>query len=195
MFIELTDHLRCPAEHEEQFLVLVPAELRGRDVWAGSLGCPVCQRNYPVRAGVAIFGTQPGIASAPTPLDGEAQAALAGLGSPGGYVVLVGGAAARAPDLAAALPGVALVLVNPPDNLALPPLASCLVAPRLPLKQRSMRAVILGSGYGDDRAWITDAARVVLPGNRGVGEGSVGDLPGLALAATAGQCWVATKER
>lgn len=195
MFIELTDHLRCPADHEEQFLVLVPDEVRGRDVWTGSLGCPVCRRSYPVRAGVATFGAAPPMASAATPLDGEAQAALAGLGSPGGYVVLVGGAAARATDLAAALPGVALVLVNPAAGVELPPLASCLVAPRLPLKQNSMRAAILGSGYGEDRAWITDAARVVLPGNRVVGEGSGNDLPGLALAATAGQCWVATRER
>jgi hypothetical protein len=26
MFIELTDHFRCPADHDESFLVLLPIE-------------------------------------------------------------------------------------------------------------------------------------------------------------------------
>ena len=41
MFIELTDHLRCPADHEESYLVLLPDEIRERSVRAGRLGCPV----------------------------------------------------------------------------------------------------------------------------------------------------------
>ena len=42
MFIELTDHLRCPADHEEAFLVLLPDQMDGRAVRGGALGCPVC---------------------------------------------------------------------------------------------------------------------------------------------------------
>jgi hypothetical protein len=41
MFIELTDHLRCPADHAESYLVLLPEEMRERSVRTGRLGCPV----------------------------------------------------------------------------------------------------------------------------------------------------------
>src|SRR2546421_743598 len=56
MFIELTDHLRCPADHEEQFLVLLPDRMEGRSVLSGELGCPVCGRVVRVEEGVADFG-------------------------------------------------------------------------------------------------------------------------------------------
>ncbi len=42
MHIELTDLLRCPADHDEAFLVLLPDRMEGRRVLAGHLGCPMC---------------------------------------------------------------------------------------------------------------------------------------------------------
>ncbi len=195
MFIELTDHLRCPADHDEQFLVLVPEVMDGRDVRQGSLGCPVCHRSYPIRDGIATFGHAPGEVAAPTRLSPDAQAALAGLGGPGGYAVLVGGAAARADLLAQALPGIGLVLVNPPGNGPDPAFASRLIAPSLPLKTGSMRTAILGPGYGSDPAWVHEAARVVLVGNRVVGEGEAPSVGELELAADAEGCWVAVRGR
>jgi uncharacterized protein YbaR (Trm112 family) len=195
VFIELTDHLRCPADHDEQFLVLVPEVMDGRDVRQGSLGCPVCHRSYPIRDGIATFGHAPGEVAAPTRLSPDAQAALAGLGGPGGYAVLVGGAAARADLLAQALPGIGLVLVNPPGNGPDPAFASRLIAPSLPLKTGSMRTAILGPGYGSDPAWVHEAARVVLVGNRVVGEGEAPSVGELELAADAEGCWVAVRGR
>ena len=38
MFIELTDHLRCPADHAESYLVLLPDRMDGRSVREGRLG-------------------------------------------------------------------------------------------------------------------------------------------------------------
>lgn len=195
MFIELTDHLRCPADHEEQYLVLIPEAMDGRVVLRGSLGCPVCHRSFPIEGGVAVFGRAPDLASAPTRLDPDAQAALAGLGGPGGYLVLVGGAARQADQIAEHLPGIALVLMNPPADAAPVALGSRLVAPRLPLKSGSMRAAILGPGYGSDPFWVGEAARVVLAGNRVVGEGDAPTLAELELAASADGCWVATRVR
>ena len=52
MFIELTDHLRCPAEHEESYLVLLPERMEDRSVREGRLGCPLCGRTYAVVDGV-----------------------------------------------------------------------------------------------------------------------------------------------
>ena len=195
MFIELTDHLRCPADHDEQFLVLIPEVMDGRDVRQGSLGCPVCHRSYPIRDGVAAFGRAPSMPDSPTRLTPDAQAALAGLGGPGGYAVLVGGAAAHADLVAQELPGIGLVLVNPPEGAPDAAFASRLIAPSLPLKTGSMRTAILGPGFGDDPAWIREAARVVLVGNRVVGEGEPPSTEGLELAANADGCWVAVRAR
>ena len=195
MFIELTDHLRCPADHDEQFLVLIPELMDGRDVRQGSLGCPVCHRSFPIRDGIATFGRSPATDILPTRLTADAQAALAGLGGPGGYAVLVGGAASR-PDLVAQeWPGIGLVLVNPPAGAPDAAFASRLTAPSLPLKSGSMRSAILGPGFGDDPAWIREAARVVLVGNRVVGEGAPPSMAGLDLAADADGVWVAVKGR
>ena len=58
MFIELTDHLRCPADHDEAFLVLLPDELDGRSVRTGTLGCPVCDRRFALRDGVLLVENQ-----------------------------------------------------------------------------------------------------------------------------------------
>ena len=91
MFIELTDHLRCTADHEEQFLVLLAHQMEGRSVLSGDLGCPVCGRVVRVEKGIADFGGG-SPSTADTWLTGEAVAALLGLTGPGGYVALVGSA-------------------------------------------------------------------------------------------------------
>ena len=37
MFIELTDHLRCPGDHDEAYLVLLPDSVVQRSVQSGEL--------------------------------------------------------------------------------------------------------------------------------------------------------------
>jgi uncharacterized protein YbaR (Trm112 family) len=193
MFIELTDHLRCPSPHAEQFLVLLPGAMDGRRVVGGSLGCPVCGRVYGIAEGVADFGDG-------TPTDGrtaitaEALAAFLGVSGPGGYVALAGGVTALAPELAALLPGVRVALVNPPAGVADSPVASVLRAARLPLKSSSMRGVALGADAAADPAWVADAVRAVLPGLRVVVEGG-GEAPeGVEVLAHSAECWVGKKQ-
>jgi uncharacterized protein YbaR (Trm112 family) len=82
MFIELTDHLRCPADHEESFLVLLPDRLEGRSVRAGRLGCPVCGRTFGVTEGVLDVGGEPAGRVRPGALDPAALTALVGLERP-----------------------------------------------------------------------------------------------------------------
>jgi uncharacterized protein YbaR (Trm112 family) len=204
MFIELTDHLRCPADHEEQYLVLLPGAMEGRDVRAGELGCPVCGRTYRIVDGVLEMrddgaGRPPepvGADVATTQLTPEAISALVGLSGPGGYVVLVGVPGRGWRDVLELNPGVAPVVVNAPTEVAVEYPASVVRAARLPLKTRTMRGVVLGPGYAADPFWREEAARVVLPGLRVVGEGpeaAVGE--GLELLASAGGCWVAARGR
>ena len=78
MFIELTDHLRCPAGHEESYLVLLPDEMQERSVRAGRLGCPVCGRTYEVKEGVLDLGGGETALPETTLLTPEALTALVG---------------------------------------------------------------------------------------------------------------------
>jgi uncharacterized protein YbaR (Trm112 family) len=195
MFIELTDHLRCPADHDEAFLVLLPDRVEGRSIRTGTLGCPICDRRFALQDGVLDTGDTPSPGLEPGKLTAEALAPLAGLNGPGGYLVLVGPPAARWRDVTELVPGVALVAVNPPPEVADEAGISVLRGGRLALKTSSMRGVVLGPPYGGDPAWVQEAARVVLPGLRVVGEGPDPD-PGLVdLMASAGGVWVGTRRR
>jgi hypothetical protein len=192
MFIELTDHLRCIADHEEAYLVLLPDRMEGRSVVTGTLGCPVCGWITALLDGVVDFGGAP-LGSANTALTPEALQACFGLSGPGGYVALVGAAAAVAPGLAELLPGVRLVTVNPPPGVVADRPASVLRAGRLPLKASCLRGIAIGRDLGADAGWVTAAARSVLPGLRLVVEGPGLDLPGTELLAASEGVWVATK--
>src|SRR5579859_3119998 len=108
MHIELTEMLRCPEPHAEAFLVLSTAEMNGRSVVSGVVGCPVCRREYGILNGIVDFGGRGkgeegrgiGASDAPT------LQALLDLSGPGGYVVLVGSAARHAVGLASLMHGI-----------------------------------------------------------------------------------------
>jgi uncharacterized protein YbaR (Trm112 family) len=196
LFIELTDHLRCPADHQESFLVLLPDQMEGRSVIAGHLGCPVCGRTYEIKNGAVDFGDAPDWSDqGHTVLDAGAVNALTGLHGPGGYLTLVGNVASMWRETAQLNPGVALVAVNPPTGIDEAPAISVLRAARLPLKKGSMRGVVLGRTYGSNPDWISEAARAVLPGLRVVGEGPDPSSTTIDLMASADGVWVGTKKR
>ncbi|MDZ4674040.1 MAG: hypothetical protein SGI84_06265 [Gemmatimonadota bacterium] len=192
MFIELTDHLRCPEDHEESFLVLLPGKMEGRLVSEGLIGCPVCHRETRIVAGVADFGGAPVPRSAP-PLTAEAAHALLGLDGPGGYLALVGGIGAIATSLAALLPGISLVLVNPPADFPDSAVASVVRARRLPLKARSMRGIAVPAEFAGTPGWLEAAVDAVLPGLRVVAEGTAPTRNDLTVLAEAGGWWVGKK--
>lgn len=189
MFIELTDHLICPSDHEEQYLVLLPEEMDGRRVVRADLGCPMCNRVMRVRDGVAELGQVAAAPALPSGLSAEAVATFLGLSGPGGFVALVGQVAQLAPALVSAMPGVGLALINPPEGTADSLPASVVRAERLPLKRASMRGVVLGPEFAAEPRWIADAVRATLPGLRVVAEGGEPPETIQVLGRTA-QCWV-----
>ncbi|HWN17755.1 MAG TPA: hypothetical protein VNO19_02455 [Gemmatimonadales bacterium] len=195
MFIELTDHLRCLADHDESFLVLLPDKMEGRSVRTGHLGCPVCGRTFELMEGVLDTGDAPAPVESKSVLDADALTALAGLHGPGGYLALVGPVASLWSDVAELLPGVALVAVNPPATISDTAELSVLRSGRLPIKSGSMRGVVLGPPFADDPHWVGEAARVVLPGLRVVGEGKDPPEELVNLLASAGGVWVGTGKR
>jgi uncharacterized protein YbaR (Trm112 family) len=195
MFIELTDHLRCPNEHDESFLVLLPGTMEGRSVRTGDLGCPVCGRAFQLKDGVFDTGDAPATSDRGSVLDAEAITALVGLSGPGGYLTLVGAAGALWSEVAERNSGVALVAVNPPVSVVDGPGISVIRSSRLPLKSGSMRGVVLSRPFADDVAWVKEAARVVLSGLRIVGEGEEPPSDIIELLASAEGVWVGTGRR
>lgn len=195
MFIELTDHLRCPEDHEEAFLVLLPERMEERSVRSGTLGCPICDRRFTIRDGVLDLGDAPPAPAADSHLDADAATTLIGLGGPGGYLVLAGAPAAAWRGIAASTPGVGLVAVNPPATVSDGGGVSVIRGGRFPLKARSMRGVVLGRPFGGEEPWVREAARVVLPGLRVVGEGTAPPAELIDLMADAAGVWVGTARR
>lgn len=197
MFIELTDILRCPESHDEQFLILLPEEMSGRSVRTGQLGCPVCHAEFRIEQGVVGLsrGALPAAdAGDVDPLvDAAAIAAFLGLGGPGGYLGLVGNVPGIGGELVGALPGVHLVAINPPAGTAELPMMSVLTSSILPIKSRSLRGVVLGSPFGGDPFWMSEGVRVLLPGLRVVGRGAAPAREDLNVLAAAGGWWVAAK--
>jgi uncharacterized protein YbaR (Trm112 family) len=191
MFIELTDHLRCPAAHAERFLVLLPDEVQDRRVIRGTLGCPVCGRVFPVTEGIARMGVSgPRGDSSPGTLTAEAAFALLGLAGPGGFVALLGEVGRLGLELARLLPHVHFALINPPEPREPSPATSIIEAERMPLKSASMRGIVVGSDYGADALWVADAIAAVLPGLRAVVAGvPLEGLPVDVLASAPG-AWV-----
>lgn len=195
MFIELTDILRCPADHEENVLVLLPDGVSDRQVTTGQLGCMDCGKVYPVVDGVAEFIPAPGSVLRSERLTGPAMAALLGLGGPGGYVAMVGGAAEGWEAFAAEAEGVHVLAINPPSGVRSARGASLAQAASIPVKSRHLRGVVLGPGYASDSAWLAEAVRCLLPGLRVVGEGETPSMPELEVLASADGVWVARLRR
>ncbi len=203
MFIELTDHLRCPAPHAESFLVLLPDSVENRQVRSGTMGCPICNATYAIADGVVHFSAaapaRPGAAphrlgeppAAPPPVAG--LAAFLGLGGPGGYVGLVGDIAALGRELSSALPGVHFAGINAPAGTEGSDKVSLMEAPSIPVKARQLRGVVLGAGYGSAPEWIAEGVRVVLPGLRVVGAGPVPERDDLQILAAAEGWWVGVR--
>lgn len=188
MHIELTDHLRCPREHGEAFLVLLPDRTENRRVIAGHLGCPVCGWSTAWTDAVPVFGETWSSEGAP-PFDAAGAHAMLGLDGPGGWVALAGNAGTLAEELAAQLPGVAFVAINPPDGVI--PTAACSVlrGDAWPIKSHSMRGVIVGS---DAARWRDQAVESALPGLRTVGVGVVPTGSRIQVLGDADGVWVVT---
>lgn len=192
MFIELTDHLRCTADHAEGFLVLLPDGMAGRRVAAGNLGCPVCGRVVTLAGGSLDFGGDPP-AVGETRLTPDGVAVLLGLQGPGGYLAIIGGAGGMVEAFAAALPGIRLVLVNPPGAVTDSDLASVVRSARTPLKTSSMRGVVVSADHAALGHWVDAAVDAVLPGNPVIVEGAPIERPDLAIVAQSPGLWVGKK--
>ena len=166
--------------------MLLPDRMEQRLVVAGHLGCPRCGWSTAWTDSVPDFGDGWRATTAP-PFDAAAAHALLGLEGSGGWVALAGDTGALARELAALLPGVAIVAVNPPADLVPDERVSVIVSGAWPLKAHAMRGVLLG---GDASEWRDAALASVLPGLRLVGQGAAPTGTGVQLLGDAGGVWV-----
>jgi uncharacterized protein YbaR (Trm112 family) len=176
MLIVLTDVLACPRCGPEFGLLVMAERLENRRVLEGSLGCPNCRELFAIHAGVADLRYPADAApSAEDPFlsadlnDGEAAlriAALLGVTSGPGVLVLAGPDVALAEEVAAVVPEIGTVGVGP-EVLPLPDHegGSRILAERsLPFRSGSARGVAL-SGWAASRL-LEEGARVVVGGGR-----------------------------
>ena len=208
MHIELTEMLRCPEPHREEFLVLSTGEMSGRMVRTGIVGCPVCQKEYEIVDGVVYFGrremrderrvTTAHPSAHPSSLishpDAQTLQALLDLSGPGGYVVLLGLACSYAAGLATLMGGIHFIGVNAPEGVEeLPVLSLLACATKIPLRDSMARGVVVGD-ESSSAPWLTEARRVLLPGRRLVVENETARPDGVTQLATGQGLFVGEKK-
>src|SRR6478672_1570311 len=195
MFIELVDALRCPVPHEESWLVAASTRMAFRHIVEGTLGCPVCQTQYPVHRGVVDFRRA---AHAPLPPDAPADetqatrlAAFLDLTDRSGFAVLLGAWGAHAP-LVRAIAETPLVIIDPPEGMEGEPGISVIRCDgELPLAAGASRGTAIDGG---DEARVASAVRVTKAKGRLVAPVSVPLPSGAMELARDESVWVAERE-
>jgi uncharacterized protein YbaR (Trm112 family) len=193
MFIPLVDVLRCPQPHEETWLVASIGRAEERDIRSGTLGCPKCLAEYPIRDGVVAFAEDVAREPFSAPSDEEATrlAAALDLTDPRMTALLHGHWGAHAPLMGAMTPA-QLLLVNPPQGIASGDGISIVVAARAPVAQRSVDAVAIGAGATAEM--IASLLAALKGGKRALGPISLPVPAGLRELARDDAVWVAELE-
>jgi uncharacterized protein YbaR (Trm112 family) len=199
VFVELVSALRCPAAHEETWLVAASERTVGRSILEGVLGCPVCHAEYRIHDGVAEFAATAGNAGASTaPAADEEEvvrlAALLDLASPGGLVIL-GGEWDGCADALGAITDARLLLVNPTRHAGpSEPRSAIRVGDVLPVAPAACRAIALDA----DTATVpllASAVRALRPGGRLAAPAACPMPDGVVELARDDRHWVAERDR
>lgn len=186
MFVELIEHLRCPADHDPTALVAAASRSANRHILDGTLGCPTCGAEYAVRDGIAHLGTAPRLPREEASMESAMRiAAFLELTDARGFAVLSGRWCAHAQAIAQ-LVETPLVLVNPAEDVALDGAAAVLeVGGTLPLAEGSARALAI-----DPEAIDATAVRAVRAGGRVLGPAQLPLPDGLREIARDSREWV-----
>ncbi|HEY4130711.1 MAG TPA: hypothetical protein VGM50_08835 [Gemmatimonadaceae bacterium] len=168
MFIPLVDALRCPRPHAETWLVASIDRAEDRDILDGTLGCPQCLAEYPIRDGVVYFNVD--IVRTPflPPDEVEATrlAAALDLTEANMTAVLHGDWGAHA-QLIRAMSPAQILLVNPPDGVLSGDGISIVVADKAPLAQSSAHAVAIDNTANEEM--IASLVAALASGRRMLG--------------------------
>ncbi|MGH7459602.1 MAG: Trm112 family protein [Pseudomonas sp.] len=172
MRVTLTDWLTCPSCGPAEGLVVLAERLESRQVIEGALGCPACQRQYPIRSGMADLriqssgeaaGFEPACGSDADPVR---LGALLGITEGRGLVVLLGGAATHAGALAGMMPGLEIIAVgaHAASEAGAESVSRISADAVLPLRDGSVRGVVLDADMPNRLQ--REAVRVLAIGGR-----------------------------
>jgi uncharacterized protein YbaR (Trm112 family) len=195
MFIELVDALRCPVPHEESWLVAAASRMEARHIVDGTLGCPVCKAEYPIRDGVVDFrrgAGQPPAEDAPaSPEIAVRLAAMLDLSDAQGFAVLLGSWGSQAAELTAIVE-TPLILIDPADGTTGSPGISVVRCDgEIPLAAGAARAMAIDV---DSAARIASAVRATRQRGRVLGPAFVALPDGVIELARDEAVWVGERD-
>ena len=150
VFIPLVDILRCIRPHADTWLVASIERADERFIIEGTLGCPTCLAEYPVRSGVVYFSEDVIRPPDREPSESSAMrlAAALDLTEPRMTALLHGTWGAHAQLVRGFSPS-QLLLLNPPEGMLSGDGVSVLVSETAPLAQASIDAVALDARVSD----------------------------------------------
>ncbi|MEP7001586.1 MAG: Trm112 family protein [bacterium] len=195
MFIELVDALRCPTPHEESWLVAAATRMESRHIVSGTLGCPVCKAEYPIRDGVANFrrgaGHLPAKAERPDAELAMRLAAMLDLADAQGFAVLLGAWGSQAAELSAIVE-TPLILVDPPEGvIGAPGISVVLSDGEIPLAVGTARAMAIDPA---EPARAASAIRATRQRGRVLGPVALALPDGVKELARDASVWVGERQ-
>ncbi len=193
MFIPLVDILRCPNAHEETWLVASIDRADERDIVEGTLGCPICAAEYPIREGIADFGGAPVRPAFRAAHETQALklAAALDLTDARTIAVLHGAWGAHAPLIRSMSPSL-LLLINPPEGVVSGDGVSIVLATRSPLSAASVNAVAYDADASE--TMIESLVHALRGGGRVVATGGSALPDGLTQLVRDEELWVAARD-
>lgn len=200
MFIELLDLLRCVNAHEDTWLVASFKSVSNRFVLEGTLGCPTCSAEYPIRKGIADFRSGATLPErkaqrSAAKLDREDLATRVGaflnVTEPGSTVVLAGSWARAAQELSLMTEARVLALNPESGTEESETIALVNVGSEIPVAPGSVLGVALDAS--SPAGIVASAVRAIRPGGRIVGPAAIPPPPELAVLARDANYWVAQK--
>src|SRR6185503_4957152 len=189
MLIALVDMLRCPRTHDETWLVASIDRAERGDIVDGTLGCPICMTEYPIRDGIVWFDDDAPRPPSAAPNEAEATrlAAALDLTDPKMVAVLHGHWGAHAPLLPGLTPA-PILLVNPPADIVTGDGVSIVVANRAPLARASVDAVAMAEASNEMAGSLVASLRA---GRRMLAPASMSVPPNFTELARDNDVWVA----
>lgn len=144
VFLPLVDILRCTRPHADTWLVASIDRAEGRYIVDGTLGCPTCLAEYPVRNGIVFFSAARPWAAHMRPHETSALRVAAALDLTDARMtaVLHGSWGMQAHLIVGVSPS-QLLLLNPPDDVVLGDGVSGIVSDVVPLSAGSVSAAAI----------------------------------------------------
>jgi uncharacterized protein YbaR (Trm112 family) len=186
----LVDILRCVNVHEETWLVASIERAEDRDIVEGTLGCPICMSEYPIRNGIVYFvEDRPSIDRRGAGEDDALRLAAALDLTEARMIAVLHGAWGANAQLIRGVSPAQLLLVNAPSAMVTGDGVSLVVAETAPLAQGSVDAVAV-DGMASE-AMLASLVRALRGKGRMLGPAALPLPEGLVEIARDDEVWVA----